>query len=54
MQAYSYDAISTYYRIDKKMIGAKMVNDTFLAAQQSKTGTPRKLGLGSPRRMALA
>jgi hypothetical protein len=31
-QAYSYHAISTYYIIDRKVIGAKLIKDTCLVA----------------------
>jgi hypothetical protein len=43
-----------FYRIDRKSNGHKMVKGTYLAAPQRKTGTPRRLGPGSPLRMALA
>jgi hypothetical protein len=41
-----------FYRIDRESNGRKMVKGTCLAALQRKTGTPRRLGPGSPRRMA--
>jgi hypothetical protein len=41
-----------FYRIDRESIGRKMVKGTCLAGPQRKTGTPRRLGPGSPRRMA--
>jgi hypothetical protein len=40
------------YRIDRKSNGCKMVKGTCLAALQRKTGTPQRLGPGSPRRTA--
>jgi hypothetical protein len=43
-----------FYRIDRKSNGCKMVKATWLAAPQRKTGTPRRLGPESPRRMAPA
>jgi hypothetical protein len=43
-----------FYIIDRKSNRRKMVKGTCLAAPQRKTGTPRRLGLGSPRRMAPA
>jgi hypothetical protein len=43
-----------FYIIDRKSNGYKMVKGTCLAAPQRKTGTPRRLGPRSPRRMAPA
>jgi hypothetical protein len=46
---------STSIELDRKKIyRQKMIKGTCLAALQRKIGTPRKLCLGSPRRMALA
>jgi hypothetical protein len=39
-------------KLDRKTNGRKMVKGTCLAALQRKTGTPRRPGPGSPRRMA--
>jgi hypothetical protein len=41
-----------FYRIDNESNGRKMVMDTCLAAPQEKSGTPRRLGPGSPQRTA--
>jgi hypothetical protein len=43
-----------FYIIDRKSNGRKIVKGTCLAAPQRKIGTPRRLGPGCPRRMALA
>jgi hypothetical protein len=43
-----------FYRIDRESNGCKMVKGTYLAAPQRKSGTPRRLGPGSPRRTAPA
>jgi hypothetical protein len=43
-----------FYRIDRECNRRKMVKSTSLAALQRKTGTPRRLGPGSPQRTALA
>jgi hypothetical protein len=32
-QAYSYVVISTFYRIDRNIIGAKLIEDTCLVAR---------------------
>jgi hypothetical protein len=36
LQAYSYHVISTLYRIDRNIIGAKLIKDTFLVARYEK------------------
>jgi hypothetical protein len=41
-----------FYIIDRESNGCKMVKGTCLAAPQRKTGTPQRLGPGSPQRMA--
>jgi hypothetical protein len=43
-----------FYRIDRESNRCKMVKGTCLAAPQGKSGTPRRLGPGSPRRTTLA
>jgi hypothetical protein len=45
---------SYFYRINRESNGHKMVKGTCLATPQRKTGTPRRLGPGSPRRMAVS
>jgi hypothetical protein len=43
-----------FYRIDRESNRCKMVKGTCLATLQGKSGTPRRLGPGSPRRMTSA
>jgi hypothetical protein len=43
-----------FYRIDRESNGHKMVTGTCLATPKRKTGTPRRLGPGSPQRTASA
>jgi hypothetical protein len=43
-----------FYRIDRESNRCKMVKGTCLATPQGKSGTPRRLGPGSPRRTTSA